>query len=54
MALSSNHSHMVSAMRSLKPVLYGPGFRRQTSMPCGVISARIDLPMASRACFDIE
>ena len=44
---------MESAMRSLKPVLYGAGLIKHTSMPCGANSARMALPIASRACFVI-
>ncbi|CAB4559343.1 unannotated protein [freshwater metagenome] len=40
-------------MRSLKPVLYGAGLMRQTSMPCGASSARMALPIASSACLVI-
>ena len=45
---------MPSTIRSLNPVLYGPGLTLHTSMPCGASSPRRLMVNASTACFVMQ
>ena len=45
---------MPSTIRSLNPVLYGPGLTLQTSMPCGASSPRRLMVKASTACLVMQ
>ena len=51
---SSNQSPGSFAMRSLKPVAYGPGLISATSTPNGASSLRSTPPIACMACLVIE